>query len=311
MNRLIDCLLKQLNFILATPFDQAPWVYSEALGATTVIPPALAVNVNGNSVTGFNILGMSTGDFNSSFSPVIPAPTTGVVLSPSGLNLTVPIAVPFSLPINSTTGMTTGAISLILNVPATLVTVSGVTVPGSTTPAVWSCVGGVLKIAWNSTVPVTVLPAGNLVVLDLTPTAAFTTNQTLRITLVASNLNEIADGLFLPIPAAALIVDNVKVVVKTTNSATLLLTVAPNPATVGTSITINYTLPAAGLVNLSIYDNKGVTVKSLISNQNISVLNNTLITPLTGLIKGTYYLKITLLSTGVPVQTTTVKFLIK
>ena len=31
----------QQNFILATPFTQAPWVYSEALGTTTVIPPAL------------------------------------------------------------------------------------------------------------------------------------------------------------------------------------------------------------------------------------------------------------------------------
>jgi hypothetical protein len=254
---------------------------------------------------------MSTGDFNSSFSPVTPAPTTGVVLTPSGLNLSVPVAVPFNLPINSATGMTTGAISLILNVPATLVTVSNVTVPGSTTPAVWSYVGGVLKIAWNSTVPVTVLPAGNLVVLSLTPTAAFTTNQTLLVTLVASNLNEIADGLFNPIPAAALTVDNVKVTVKTTNSATLLLTVAPNPATVATPITINYTLPAAGYVTLAIYDNKGVTVKSLISNQYTAVLTNTMTTPLTGLLKGTYYLKLTLLSTGVPAQTTTVKFMIK
>ena len=82
-------------------------------------------------------------------------------------------------------------------------------------------------------------------------------------------------------------------------------------ALANSTVQVNYTLTAAGFVTLGIYDNKGVLIMPLISNQNTTILTNTLPVNLTGLIRGNYYLQLTLLSTGVPAQTTTVKFMIK
>lgn len=304
----LDAQAIQKNFVSGTAFAQTPWVYSD-LGTTTTVPAALPANIQGNSVTGFNILAMSTGDFNSSFRPGV-AGVSGLVFSSSGSTLSVPVSLPFKLGIKSVTALQAGAISLMLNVPSTLVTINNVTIPGSTVQPVWNFSGNVLKIAWNSTTPLNVPAGGNLIELNLTPTTAFSSSQTLKITMTASYLNEIADGIFNTVPGATLTVDIVKTTVKTTISAALLLTVAPNPAAINTSITINYTLPAAGYVTLGIYDNKGVQLKSLINNQYMDVLTNTLTYNLTGLIKGNYYLKITYIDGG-PAQTNTVKLMIK
>ncbi len=307
----LDAQAIQQNFVAGATFTQTPWVYFDAASTTSVIPPALTVNVNGTSVTGFGILARSTGDFNGSFSPVTPGVST-VLLASTGNAIKVPITVPFNLPINSASALQVGAISLILNVPSTLVTVNSVSVAGSITPATFSFAGNLLKIGWYSSIPVNIAAGGNLVVLTLTPTAGFTTTQTLRPTLVASYLNELADGLFNPIANPSLTVDNVQVTAKTSTAATTLaLIVSPNPATTTTNIT--YTLPADGAVTLAFYNNKGVTALPVspltmtagtwtISGFNVS-----------SLIKGTYYLRITFIPTapgGIP-QSMSVKFMKK
>jgi hypothetical protein len=172
-----------------------------------------------------------------------------------------------------------------------------------------------LKIAWNSTTPVTVLPGQPLVLIKMTPTAAFTSTQTLRVSLVASYLNELADATFVPINGASLTVDNVQVTPKITTSVAILLSAFPNPTTTG-STTITYTIPVAGQVSLDFYNNQGVkmpivvtgypgpgtaNVATTIPNVNVSTLA-----------KGTYYLRLTLLpADGTPAQTAAIKFVKK
>ena len=125
--------------------------------------------VNGTSVTTFNILALSTGDFNGSYNPVIPGVST-VVLTPTGLAIKVPVDAPFDLPINSALPLTSvGAVSLILNVPSNLVKVNGVKVGTSNTPATWSHTGNVLKIAWYSPTTVNIPAGGSIVVINMTP----------------------------------------------------------------------------------------------------------------------------------------------
>jgi hypothetical protein len=308
----VDATAIQNNFVSAAPFVRGPWVFWEAVGSGNTNPLSLTSAVNGESVTGFDILGMSTGDFNASFSPVIPGVST-VLLTPTGLALKVPVGTPFALPINSVVAIPQlGAVSLILNVPSTLVTVNSVTVAGTT--AIWNHTGNVLKIAWYS--PTALAPpvaaGGNLVVINMTPGAGFTTTQTLRLTLAASNLNELADGLFVPILNPALTVDNVQVTVKVSNTALITLSMVPNPVAKGQPVTINYSLPSEGNISIGVYDVKGVLVKNLINNQpSGTVLNSSINTNLNPLIKGNYYLRLTLIPTvGIP-QTTAIKIMIK
>ncbi len=280
----------QQNFVAGTPpFTQAPWVYSMHW-YDSAIPPALTVNVNGNSVTGFGILARSAGDFNGSFNPAVPG-VSGLLFTPTGLAITVPAGTPFDLPLNAATAMQVGAVSLILNVPATMVTVNKVTVAGSTVAATWNFTGNVLKIGWNSCTPVNVIAGGSLVTINMTPTTAFTTTQQLRVTMAASYLNELADGFFAPVINAGLTVDNVKVTAKaSTVATTITLAMVPNPALKGSPVRIDYAVPSAGAINLGIYDGKGVLVLPIPANtpsgSSISLGN---------LLKGNYYLRLTLI----------------
>jgi hypothetical protein len=302
----------QNNFVSAAPFARGPWVFWEAIGSGSTNPLPLTSEVNGESVTGFDMLGMNTGDFNASFSPLIPGVST-VLLTSTGLAIKVPVAAPFDLPINSVAAIPQlGAVSLILNVPSTLVTVNSVSVAG--TPAIWNHTGNVLKIAWYS--PTAAAPAiaagGNLVVINMTPAAGFTTTQTLRVTLATSNLNELADGLFAPILNPSLTVDNVQVTAKVSTTPLITLSMVPNPVAVGQTVTINYSLPVEGNVSIGVYDVKGVLVKS-VANKVSSIVgpNPPIISNLNPLIKGNYYLNLTLIPTvGVP-QTASIKIMIK
>ncbi len=268
-------------------------------------------DVNGESVTGFDILGMCTGDFNSSFSPVTPGVST-VLLTSTGLALKVPVATPFDLPINSVSAIPQlGAVSLILNVPSNLVQVNSVKVGGI--PAVFKHAGNVLKIAWYSPTAVPITAGGSLVVINMTPLTGFTTTQTLRVTLAASNLNELADGLFVPIANPALTVDNVQVTAKASNTTLITLSMVPNPATKGQDVTINYILPLPGVFSIEIYDTKGLLMKSLANNKpSGDILNSSIAANLGTLLKGNYYLRLTLIPTdGSIPQTTAIKIMIK
>lgn len=309
-----DASAIQQNFVSGAAFTQAPWVFYDALSNTSTIPQPFAVTVSGAPVIGFNILGMTTGDFNGSYNPNILGGVSSVILTPTGLAIKVPAGAPFDLPLVAAANMQVGAISLILNVPANLVTVNGVTVPGATGQVLFNHnAAGQLKIAWNSTTPVNVLPGQPLILINMTPTTAFTSTQTLRVSLVASYLNELADALFSPIINALLTVDNVQVTAKISTSTTILLSAAPNPATTTTNIT--YTIPLAGQVSIDFYNNQGVKMPIVVPGYPASGTANTGTTingvDVSSLIKGNYYLRLTLIVPGAPAQTTAIKFVKK
>ena len=305
-----DAFAIQQNFIAGAAFTPA-WVFYDALSTTVTPPQIFSSTVNGAPVTGFNILGMSTGDFNGSYNPNVVGGVSGVVLTPTGLAVKVPAGAPFDLPLVATANMQVGAISLILNVPSVLVTVNGVTVTGATGQVFYNhnTATGQLSIAWNSTTAVNVTAGQPLVLINMTPTAAFTSTQTLRVSLVASYLNELADALFNPIINAALTVDNVQVSAKISTSTTILLSAAPNPAT--TFTTINYTLPVAGQVSLGFYNNQGILMLNVPNPPGAAGPNTMASVPVSTLIKGNYYLRLTLTVPGQPAQTTAIKFMKK
>ena len=209
----LDATGIQNNFVNAVPFVRAPWVFWEAVGSGLINPPPFISAVNGESVTGFDILGMSTGDFNGSFKPNVVGGVSNVLLENSGSVLTVPEALPFTLPLTlspASPQLSVGAVSLVLNIPSNLVTVQGVSIPGSAVLPTFKVAGNLLTIGWNSMTPVTVLPGAPLVNITLVPKGGFNSLQTLAVTLAVNPLNEIADAAFVPIVNAGLLVDQVK-----------------------------------------------------------------------------------------------------
>ncbi len=282
----------QTSFVRQKAFIN-PWAFWKAGVSGTTYPPALNVSVTGTSVTGFDILGMCTGDFNSSFDLNGMGENSNVTLSPTGNTLTFPLLRIFTLPVKAVSSMKVGAISLILNVPYDLVRVMGVRVPGSTGAVNFNVNGDELRIAWSSTTPVNVSAGGNLVELSLLPTLAFNDMQILNAGLVASYLNELADGNFVPIMNADLKVDAVEVNALGIPNP-LKLYAYPNPAT--TMTTISYRLPLPGIVNLGIYNVLGNKVKTLIPNLSQLAGDYSLNTDVSSLRSGIYYLRITLKS---------------
>ena len=194
-----DAVAIENKFVKLTPFQRTPWVFWGANGSGVAVPQALTVDVKGAPVTGFDILALSTGDFNGSFEPNVNTGNSLVQLTQSGNTLTFRSFKLFDLPLKTVTDIQTGAISLILNVPSNLVKVMGVKVPGSNQAVTWRTIGNELRIGWNSVVPVSKDAGDDLVVITMLPTVAFTDIQTLTVGLVPNSLNEIADRNFDPI----------------------------------------------------------------------------------------------------------------
>ena len=235
---------------------------------------------------------MSTGDFNSSFRPNIVGGVSNVILDFSGSVLSVPATGPFTLPLklSGASPITVGAVSLILNIPSNLVSVQGVTMPGSAVPPTFLSAGNLLTVGWNSTNPVTVVPGDPLVNITMVPKNGFTSLQTLSVTMAINPLIEIADAAFVPIVSPRLSVDHVITLAPAT-ATNLKVSVSPNPAT--TSILITYQLPDAGIVNMSIVTSKGVVVKSLVTNTTMGPGTFTLSEDVSTLAAGQYNVNIT------------------
>jgi hypothetical protein len=130
----------------------------------------------------------------------------------------------------------------------------------------------------------------------------------MKVNLVSSYLNELADGQFVPIPNSSLRVDNVMATLKPTNPFTLSMT--PNPALKNSTVTINYTIPEAGNVTIAVFDNWGILRKVIVKNQRTPNLVNSITASLSPLQRGSYYLNLTVTGNAIP-RTTTIKFVIK
>jgi hypothetical protein len=204
-------------------------------------------------------------------------------------------------------GLQAGAVSLTLNIPSALVSINSVSVAGSTTPATWKLSGDALKIGWYSATPVNISAGGTLVTLNLTLKTYFSLIYTMKVNLVSSYLNELADGQFVPIPNSSLRVDNVMAALKPTNPFTLAM--VPNPAQRYSTVRINYTIPETGYVTITVFDNWGILRKVILKNQRTTNLVNSITASLSPLQKGSYYLNLTVTGNAIP-RTTTIKFVI-
>jgi len=225
----------------------------------------ITVTVSGN-VTGFDLYGMVTGDFNSSFTPSAAKSTNSSLALTYDGSIQVGANQVFELPLRAASAMEIGAVSMILNIPSDLVEVMDVKVNGSTDPVSWTMNGNELRIGWNSATPVNIPENGTLVNLKLKTTNAFTVGQSIVLALTSDQLNELADGNFNVIEGAVLLVeqvDNGMVGINNQPDSHLLsLSNYPNPFS--TSTTVTYALPYNGKVTLEVYNMLGQLISTLV-----------------------------------------------
>jgi len=131
----------------------------------------------------------------------------------------------------------------------------------------WTVKGNELRIGWNSMTPLDQAAATTLLTLHLKTTASFTAGKSIRFTLAADPLNELADGSYNVIGDALLGVDVISYSPIGINELpgvnSLSLSNHPNPFNRLTTVT--WTLPFAGNVTLEIRNLLGVVVKELVN----------------------------------------------
>ncbi len=308
-----DALRIQNYFVTGQPFDRAPWQFHDATGTGTTNPPAFTAPVNGASVSNFNILSLSTGDFNASFNPNAAAKgmsvaTSGVKLINEG-SVRVAASRTFDLPLRAVSEMEVGAVSLILNLSTDLVDVVGVEVQGSNAPVSFKSADNQVRIGWYSLTPVNVKAGGDMVILKLRASAEFTDGQSLQISIEADPLNEIASGKFKMVDGAVLKAETVAgstVPVRERTGNELGINIYPNP--VNGLATLNYTIPGDGEVTVEVYNSIGAIINTLVNEPNTTG-KHTLSVDFSTLPRGMYMAKITLHGNG-PDQIRTVRFIV-
>ncbi len=275
-----DAYYVQQYFIYSTPFIRTtatgtPWTYWPAAGniihsnsspynGPQEWPLDMTVTVPNDDVT-FNIFAMSIGDYNGSFFPggAKDASTTLHMISNS--TVTAASGTELELPVTLINPAAIGAVSMILEFPADLVTITGVVMNGVSEQPEWSVKGNELRIGWNSRTPVNLAAGESVLNLRLTTTQSFGSGDVIRFSLAADPLNELADNFCKVIPDATV---NIDAVASSTiglqdlsYSNDLTLENHPNPFSDKT--TISYNLPFEGKVTLVIRNMTGETIRTL------------------------------------------------
>ncbi|MBL7967501.1 MAG: T9SS type A sorting domain-containing protein [Prolixibacteraceae bacterium] len=266
----------------------------EVGSSTKPWPSNISITVNGD-VENFDIYALCTGDFNGSYNSNSLKSTAQSIVLNSNSSLNVSAKQEFELPVRAGYTMEVGAVSMILQVPSKMVTVLDVKVIGSNTPVSWSVKGDELRIGWNSLTPVKVNENSSLLTLKLRTTDAFTYGEYFDLVLAVNPANELADGKFNTIDGAVLLsakIGNGLVGVNPElNNSGLSLNNYPNPFK--NSTTVDYTIPFDGKVILSLYNQIGQLVNTMVDS-NQSAGKYTVKVDGTRLIPGVYVAKLLL-----------------
>jgi hypothetical protein len=269
----IDALGIQNYFVYGTPFNRTtltgtPWSYwkSGDLATNIPVPPtSFTVNVAGD-VLNYGLYAQCTGDFNGSFTPSAAKSIASSLVLTNGGTMVAGANQEFELPLRTQSEMDVSAVSLILDIPSAMTEVMDVKVNGSNDPVTWTLNGNELRIGWNSTIPVNIPADGNLVILKLKTTGAFTNGNSIMVNLVADPLNELADANYNVIENAVLVVNEVVngMVGIADQPASDLLSLSNYPNPFSKSTTVTYEIPYDGKVTLEVHTMLGQLVKTLV-----------------------------------------------
>jgi hypothetical protein len=260
----------QLRFVNGPSFvfNRAPWSYWKAgqlVNNNGNLGP-IAVTVNNANLTQ-NLYGQVTGDFNMSYiwsGGKGASDNLSLIYAGSqqaGTNAETDLA------IRIVNASELGAASLILNFPANMMEIINVTMKENYGQLDWAVKGDELRIGWNSIVPLPFSAGEDLFILRLKTSIDFLQGQSIRITLVNDQENELAGGDLNVIPNAVLSIDviesNALGVPGQSVMESLTLTNQPNPFAEYTML--SYTLPCDGRVSLEISDMLGRKVAMLVN----------------------------------------------
>jgi hypothetical protein len=134
------------------------------------------------------------------------------------------------------------------------VTVEGVTLANGQ-PALYNATGGELRIGWTGAAPINLITGEELLTLKLKTASNLPQGETIRFTLAADNLNELADGNGNTIPNGHLTVSTLEGgtgVEKPAGSDIVTVSTYPNPFNGNTNLT--FTLRNPGEVTLEVTD---------------------------------------------------------
>ncbi|MDP1620786.1 MAG: T9SS type A sorting domain-containing protein [Bacteroidales bacterium] len=302
----------QQNFVNGKAFDR-PWTFwrtNKFINANPATEAYPTVNIPvGGDVTA-NMYGLCTGDFNRSFNPLLKKAPSATLSLIYGRSMLISANQEFDLPIRVVHPSSIGAVSLILNFPPDLVDVNDVLFNSADGQFDWTVIGDQIRIGWNSMFPADLAAYEDILTLKLKTKETFTTGNTIKLTLAADPLNELANDRYEVIGDAILSVDVVDsspygIGEKLAGDGIKIYNY-PNPATSYT--TFAYALPFTGQVVLEIRNALGETVK-ILTNETQVFGNHALKFNASGIAPGIYTATIRL-SNGTEVVSTTIKFVI-
>ncbi len=273
------------NYFLILGSEQLfhkPWVFWKTNDAVTIQQTTNLLQINittTSSDMNLDFYGLVCGDFNRSNIPATSSMNgfavksaraeegsvflqKGEVLLAEADNIT-------ELPILAASAMQVGAISLILDFPASQFEVMDVYLnDDAEKSAGFNVIDNMLVIGWNSVNPLTVEAGEPLVTLCLKVKDG-ESGMLYSFDLAPNPLNELADENMEAIDNASLIMDGLMIKkiltgIESTDLSGLTLTCWPNPF--GEKITVRYILPASGQVNIDVTGVTGNSV-SILSNQ--------------------------------------------
>jgi hypothetical protein len=299
----LDALAIQNYFVYGTGTDLNPkWAYGKkgiSIDNNSSVNASITVVVSGDNKVQ-DIYAMCTGDFNGSFEPNPTKSASSELVLITEDNFSVNENQEFELPLLANQTMEVGAVSMIVDIPTDLVEVLEVNVIGSTEPVSWLLKDGELRIGWNSQNAVNVFADEALLSLKLKTTKDFTFGKFMEVDLVYDPLNELADGNFEVINnvelKAAKVGNGLIVVDEELTIDELTFKNYPNPFHNTTNI--SYALPVDGRVNISVYNQLGQLVTTLV-DANQSTGEYTIRDCGSELVPGIYIAKLRLTNEGV------------